>query len=59
MGCETTRNVRPGGTLDGFEAANEAQAFEQLKAELTLAIAAPDFAYEPLDADRIMWRNAH
>jgi antitoxin ParD1/3/4 len=82
MGREMTLNVRVGGTLGAFVAANvgeqgayenvseyvrdlirrdkeraEREAFDQLKAELTVAFAAPDSAYEPLDADTILRRN--
>ena len=35
----------------------EAEAFDRLKAELTKAFAAPDSAYEPLDADTVIRRN--
>jgi antitoxin ParD1/3/4 len=35
----------------------EAEAFERLKAELTRAFAAPDDAYETLDADAVIRRN--
>lgn len=36
----------------------EAEQFERLKAELTVAFAAPDDAYVGLDADTIIRRNA-
>lgn len=36
----------------------EGEAFERLKAELTRAFAAPDNAYQPLDADTVIRRNA-
>lgn len=36
----------------------EAQRFEQLKAELTSAFAAPESAYEVLDAETVIARNA-
>jgi antitoxin ParD1/3/4 len=36
----------------------EAEAFARLKAELTRAFAAPDAAYQPLDADAVIKRNA-
>jgi Arc/MetJ-type ribon-helix-helix transcriptional regulator len=35
----------------------EAETFERLKAELTHAFAAPDSAYQPLDADAVIRRN--
>ena len=83
MGREMTLNVRVGGTLGAFVAANvgergayenvseyvrdlirrdkervEAEGFERLRAELTVAFAAPESAYEPLDAETIIRRNA-
>ncbi len=83
MGSEMTLNVRVGGTLGAFVAANvgdggayenvseyvrdlirrdkarvEAEGFERLKAELTVAFAAPDSAYEELSADTVIRRNA-
>lgn len=36
----------------------EAEGFERLKAELTAAFAAPESAYEVLDADAVIARNA-
>jgi len=36
---------------------SEAQAFERLKAELTLAFAAPDSSYHPMTAADIIARN--
>ncbi len=36
----------------------EAEGFERLKAELTAAFAAPESAYEPLDAETVIARNA-
>jgi len=36
----------------------EAEGFERLKAELTAAFAAPETAYEVLDAETIITRNA-
>ncbi|GIK47913.1 MAG: hypothetical protein KJZ75_09240 [Hyphomonadaceae bacterium] len=36
----------------------EGEAFERLKAELTRAFAAPDSAYQPLDAETVIARNA-
>ncbi|MEZ5656884.1 MAG: addiction module antitoxin [Sphingobium sp.] len=36
----------------------EAEGFERLKAELTAAFAAPESAYEPLDAEMVITRNA-
>ena len=36
----------------------EAEAFDRLRAELTRAFAAPDTAYQPLDADTVIKRNA-
>ncbi|PTD27836.1 addiction module antitoxin [Sphingomonas fennica] len=36
----------------------EAEGFERLKAELTAAFAAPESAYQPLDAETIIARNA-
>ena len=36
----------------------EAEGFERLKAELTAAFAAPETAYEVLDAETIIRRNA-
>ena len=36
----------------------EAEGFERLKAELTAAFAAPEAAYEALDAEAIIRRNA-
>jgi len=35
----------------------EQETFERLKAELTLAFAAPDTAYEPLTAAEVIARN--
>jgi antitoxin ParD1/3/4 len=35
----------------------EAEAFDRLKAELHRAFAAPDAAYQPLDADAVIKRN--
>lgn len=35
----------------------ELEAFERLKAELTLAFAAPDASYRPLTAARVIARN--
>lgn len=35
----------------------EAEAFDRLKAELTKAFAAPDSAYDPLDAETVIRRN--
>ncbi len=35
----------------------EAGSFERLKAELARAFAAPDSAYEPLDAEAVITRN--
>ncbi len=83
MKHQMTLNVRVGGTLGAFVAANvgddgayenvseyvrdlirrdkervEAEGFERLKAELTVAFAAPESAYETLDADMIIRRNA-
>jgi hypothetical protein len=58
MGREKTVSVRDGGTLSAVVVANEAQALERLKAELAIAFAAPDSAYEPLDAETIILRNA-
>jgi Arc/MetJ-type ribon-helix-helix transcriptional regulator len=77
-----TLNVRVGGTLGAFVAANvgsdgaydnvseyvrdlirrdkqrlEAEGFERLKAELAVAFAAPEEAYQPLDAETIIRRN--
>lgn len=36
----------------------EAEGFERLKAELTAAFAAPESAYEALDAETVIARNA-
>jgi len=36
---------------------NEGEMFERLKAELTRAFAAPDSAYEPLEADIVIRRG--
>lgn len=36
----------------------EAEGFERLKAELTAAFAAPESAYEVLDAETVIARNA-
>ena len=36
----------------------EAEGFERLKAELTAAFAAPESAYQSLDAETIIARNA-
>ena len=36
----------------------EAEGFERLKAELTAAFAAPEAAYEELDAETVIARNA-
>jgi Arc/MetJ-type ribon-helix-helix transcriptional regulator len=36
----------------------EDEAFDRLKAELTRAFAAPDNAYQPLDAESVIRRNA-
>jgi len=36
----------------------EREAFHRLKAELTLAFAAPDSEYEVLDADEVIRRNS-
>ncbi|AKH43007.1 putative addiction module CopG family antidote [Altererythrobacter atlanticus] len=36
----------------------EAEGFERLKAELTAAFAAPESAYEALDAEKVIARNA-
>lgn len=36
----------------------EAEGFERLKAELAVAFAAPEAAYEALDAETIIRRNA-
>lgn len=36
----------------------ESEAFERLKAELTRAFAAPDSAYNALDAEAVIARNA-
>ncbi|WP_235977392.1 ribbon-helix-helix domain-containing protein [Sandaracinobacteroides hominis] len=36
----------------------ESEAFARLKAELTVAFAAPEVAYEALDAETIIRRNA-
>ena len=36
----------------------ENEAFERLKAELTRAFAAPESAYQSLDADAVIARNA-
>lgn len=36
----------------------EGEAVERLKAELTRAFAAPDSAYQPLDAETVIARNA-
>lgn len=36
----------------------EAERFERLKAELTAAFAAPESAYEVLDAETVIARNA-
>jgi hypothetical protein len=58
MGREKTLSVRDGGTLSAVVVANAAEALEQRKAELTLDFAAPDSAYEPLDAGAIIRRNA-
>lgn len=35
----------------------EAETFERMRAELALAFAAPDRAFEPLDAETIFARN--
>ncbi len=35
----------------------EAEAFDRLKAELTLAFAAPEQSYQPLTADDVIQRN--
>ncbi len=35
----------------------EAEAFDQLKAELTHAFAAPEHSYQPLTADDVIARN--
>ncbi|PKP98345.1 MAG: addiction module antitoxin [Alphaproteobacteria bacterium HGW-Alphaproteobacteria-13] len=37
---------------------SEAEGFERLKAELAAAFAAPEFAYQPLNADMVIARNA-
>ena len=37
---------------------SEGAAFERLKAELTRAFAAPDSAYQALDAETVIARNA-
>jgi len=57
MSREKTPNVHSGATPGSPPSVRKA-AFELLKAELTLAFAAPDSAYEPLDADTIICRNA-
>jgi Arc/MetJ-type ribon-helix-helix transcriptional regulator len=36
----------------------EGEAFQRLKAELAHAFSAPDSAYQPLDADEVIRRNA-
>ena len=57
MGREMTPNIADGDRLAAFAPVNRPEAFEQLNAELTLAFAALDSDYEPLDADTIIRRN--
>ena len=74
MSRTMTLNVRVSGALGEFVASNvseyvrdpirhdkqrtEAEGFERLKAELTVAFAAPESAYEALDAETVIARNA-
>jgi antitoxin ParD1/3/4 len=69
LGAFVAANVGDGGDYENVSeyvrdlirrdmARVEAQSFERLKAELTLAFAAPDGAYRPLDADAVIARNA-
>lgn len=58
MGKEATRNVGNRGPLGAAVAANEADAFVQLRAELWHAFGAPEIDCESLDADTIIRRNA-
>lgn len=70
-----TLTVRVSGTLSEFVAAKVGEyirdlirrdkeradqaAFEQLKAELAQAFAAPESTYQPLTAAEVMARNPH
>ena len=62
MSKPVTLNVRVSGALGAFVAANErieSERLAMLRAELLTAFAAPEFAYQPLDADAVIARNAH
>lgn len=58
MDRENTQAPRTGNTQGGVMSFDAVEAFEQMKAELALAFAAPDSAYEPLAAETIILRNA-
>jgi hypothetical protein len=63
MSKQFTHNVRVGGAANAVDRLrrdqerSEQDIFDGLKAELAGAFAAPDSAYQPLDADAVIRRS--